>query len=498
MNTAGPAPAALLQVLYQSQDFWLVAVNQTNFPVAVAVKDLKKGKCFPGFPKVIEADGRLKFGRIQTNRQIAVFGGKPAAKISLEAAPEGQGPGRAVELWCIVGGTPPVIECEEGWADLVARDERVDRALGLDPRLSGINMKQLNELDARARKTLGRRYADASMETINTAILQVVCKQHCLPYARVVNPDGLKVDVFVSHAWQENFGCFVRSVNAAFPNTIVSLWICATAIYQTQDKSIIERSIGHDPRQAPFAVALRSVRRFCVVRNEAADMYKRIWCCWEAFLACEFGLLNPGELTVVGANRFHDEVHIETADATNENDKQMILQHLRANPGLIEEVNRKVNQIKQVPETVVLDEAAVQAEFAIRDRDISVLREDVDQIQRQIPTWEAKAGRIREELAHCQEENQSLQTRMQEVECENAALKKEIQAARAAAAAQAVAAQSAQQMLASFERRLAALETGNAIGQGSQYSDEPRQQLRAPGEQSTARARSHSQQRRLW
>mmetsp|Transcript_98095 Transcript_98095/g.225033 ORF Transcript_98095/g.225033 Transcript_98095/m.225033 type:complete len:706 (-) Transcript_98095:250-2367(-) len=273
------------------------------------------------------------------------------------------------EHWAVVSagwqGSAPTVVCDKTFAEgyvraptreqemVVARMEwheadKVALALDLDTTLNALSLQQLNFLRDTARAALGSDYDDATMVSVNIAVLQPACEAACVPYARVLNPQGKVCTVFVSHAWGENFDAFVESLNDAFPTTIVGLWICATALYQTTRSELISKAIGTDPRSAPFTVALRSVDCFCVVRNAVADIYTRIWCCWEAFLANELKLLVPAKLKVVGPQNFPEVVDIEEAQASSKDDLEMILNVIREEPGMKERVNHAVNEIKMV------------------------------------------------------------------------------------------------------------------------------------------------------
>jgi len=80
-----------------------------------------------------------------------------------------------------------------------------------DPAMCAITYQQLMDLEVKARKKLGRSaYGKATMRDINRVIIEPSCKQTWKPYALQLNPKGLKIDAFITHAWDEPFEAFVE------------------------------------------------------------------------------------------------------------------------------------------------------------------------------------------------------------------------------------------------------------------------------------------------
>jgi len=213
-----------------------------------------------------------------------------------------------------------------------------DEEKAKDPAWAAISLEQLNDLRELARASLGSGYSNATMYDVNRAVLQPLCQEHVKSYAHIVNGSAgsglLHLTVFVSHAWAENFDLFVNSINDEFRSWAVkpNLWICATALLQTTDPNIISMQVGTgaDPSSAPFTKALAQAEKLLIVRNDAVDLYDRIWCCWELFVAYEQGLVKrPGCLMVVGPPAAEGlPVDITMAKASNEEDKCKILLHV--------------------------------------------------------------------------------------------------------------------------------------------------------------------------
>merc|ERR1712032_344055 len=218
---------------------------------------------------------------------------------------------------------------------------------------AAISVAQLNDLRQQAVVSLGEAFSIASMYDINVHLIRPACEQHGKPYAHIVN-DGnlLKVQVFVSHAWAENFGEFVNSVNAAFHQWTVkpNIWICACALLQSSDPKVVAHQVAsRDPRKAPFTRALRMAEKFLVVRNRSVDIYSRIWCYWELAAAHEVGFLDKaGSLMVAGPATFAEDgpVDIANANASSLSDKATILGHLIVK-GSYASTNQKLTQVRQ-------------------------------------------------------------------------------------------------------------------------------------------------------
>merc|ERR1712046_268895 len=115
-----------------------------------------------------------------------------------------------------------------------------------------------------------------------------------MSYAMIANErKPRRAQIFITHAWSENFKEFVESIESAvapasgdLPGSNPTLWICAFALNQGGN---IAAQLGADPRNAPFTRALACAESFLVVRNRAVNIYTRIWCCWELYCAYLLG-----------------------------------------------------------------------------------------------------------------------------------------------------------------------------------------------------------------
>eukprot|EP00931_Biecheleriopsis_adriatica_P061501 TRINITY_DN3697_c0_g1_i3.p1 TRINITY_DN3697_c0_g1~~TRINITY_DN3697_c0_g1_i3.p1 ORF type:complete len:467 (+),score=73.26 TRINITY_DN3697_c0_g1_i3:38-1402(+) len=227
-----------------------------------------------------------------------------------------------------------------------------------DPAYAAISFYQLLEMRQQAKKEFGQQYVTATMHDVNRHIIQPACEKHGKCYAHILNGHDLKfLQVFVSHSWAENFEEFVVAVESAVTNWPVkpNLWICATALMQSSDKSKVALQVGTgtDPSKAPFTRALARAEKLLIIRNTTVDIYTRIWCCWELFIAHQQGLIQkPGAVMVCGPScptlswLESDVVDVEHAQASNAEDKRCILEHIRKQGAGYEEINAVLAKIK--------------------------------------------------------------------------------------------------------------------------------------------------------
>jgi hypothetical protein len=155
------------------------------------------------------------------------------------------------------------------------------------PGMWSIKFQQLLDVADLAEVMFGHKsYKLKSMRAINEAIIIPKCGRNGVSYSQMLNPGGCWVEAFITHCWDEPFADFVNSIRNAFrpftrkPN----LWICAFAIQQG-DHQTIERQLGADLRESPFAQALSRASWFVVVRNSRTDLYNRACVCAVSF-AC--------------------------------------------------------------------------------------------------------------------------------------------------------------------------------------------------------------------
>eukprot|EP00440_Ansanella_granifera_P032848 gb/GFBE01035637.1/.p1 GENE.gb/GFBE01035637.1/~~gb/GFBE01035637.1/.p1 ORF type:complete len:571 (+),score=114.47 gb/GFBE01035637.1/:1-1713(+) len=219
-------------------------------------------------------------------------------------------------------------------------DDTSDESCKVPVSMRGMSMDQLADVNEEAMALFGDEFGTKMLYDINESIIQPSCAESGLPYAVMLNESNpLPGKVFVTHAWAEKFAEFCKCVAAALTSMTSEypyLWICAFAIFQTTDPALISRQLGGDPRQAPFTRALSRADYFLVVRNDQVDIYERIWCIWELYLAFTQGFLTSDKLIITGPNTFRSNarVNIENARSSDENDKLQIMEAIKQEDGV--------------------------------------------------------------------------------------------------------------------------------------------------------------------
>ena len=109
-----------------------------------------------------------------------------------------------------------------------------------------------------------------------------------ISYSEMVNPEGVRVDYFVSHWWGHDFkrtvACLSNFANEIYvkigkksPDEVV-FWICTFALNQHRAKE----EVGATPEEGPFNKALEEAKHGAVMILDAkADPMSRIWCLFE-------------------------------------------------------------------------------------------------------------------------------------------------------------------------------------------------------------------------
>jgi len=222
----------------------------------------------------------------------------------------------------------------------------------LSPSRWAISFQQLLDLDHIVRTRFGERYSEKTMRDVNDAIIKPACAHTGTSWALQENPHGLELDVFVTHAWDEQFADFLLSIQSVFHHTLrkPNLWICALALVQSDDSAIIARQVGdvNAPlERSPFVRALRAAKQFLVVRNNVTDLYMRLWCVFELHYAIQFQLV-PDSVMIAGPDAFR-EANTGCLDAKcySNTDRAKILSALLEGDGATERVEQVDAMIKE-------------------------------------------------------------------------------------------------------------------------------------------------------
>jgi len=220
---------------------------------------------------------------------------------------------------------------------IASKDEQ---CLSDDPSMRAISYQQLLEVKDLVVSMFIDDFESKTMRDINEKIIIPVCRKTKKSYALSTNIDGLKIDAFVSHSWDEPFVAFVNSIEQALhhkprkPN----LWICAFALMQGNFEEIKAQLGPSDTSldQSPFVKALKSATTYLVVRNCKTDLFDRIWCICEFMYARQFDFI-PHYTIVAGPNTFAGTNNsCVDARSTDPDDKAKILKELLNNHSFVE------------------------------------------------------------------------------------------------------------------------------------------------------------------
>lgn len=110
-----------------------------------------------------------------------------------------------------------------------------------------------------------------------------------LSYAVMLNTpsQGLRCDLFISHAWAEPAFEFEASLKGAWPPGCRAAYFCCLSNPQNLDIS----KLCADPETSPFFRVLDGCRpTVLMVPNSRVAIHSRMWCCYEAFVAHTMGL----------------------------------------------------------------------------------------------------------------------------------------------------------------------------------------------------------------
>eukprot|EP01038_Epipyxis_sp_PR26KG_P016555 gene16555-22603_t len=161
------------------------------------------------------------------------------------------------------------------------------------PEMWGMTMDQLLDIlkDERYTKNM-------TMYDVVKTIVMPETKGKGVGYSLLKNRNNpLRVRVMISHAWTESYFQFVSAIRES--QVEGPYWICAFAIYQPEDipEVSIAKQLGNDPMRGPFATVLnqKETELMLAVITEQCDIYTRLWCVLEIFVAIQVKL--PVQIT---------------------------------------------------------------------------------------------------------------------------------------------------------------------------------------------------------
>eukprot|EP00927_Polykrikos_kofoidii_P068092 TRINITY_DN63489_c0_g1_i1.p1 TRINITY_DN63489_c0_g1~~TRINITY_DN63489_c0_g1_i1.p1 ORF type:complete len:1214 (+),score=137.61 TRINITY_DN63489_c0_g1_i1:164-3805(+) len=164
---------------------------------------------------------------------------------------------------------------------------------GYGPEMWGITLEQLRGVKTAPGYCLPSTWYDKGM-TMRDVVEQIIKPQTAgqgMGYALFLNfAKPLRARVMISHAWDESYEGVINAL--AHSGVKGPFWICAMAIYQPEDlpEVTIARQLGPSPRRGPFATVLRQASQMLCLLTELCNIYTRMWCVYEMFVAMEFGV----------------------------------------------------------------------------------------------------------------------------------------------------------------------------------------------------------------
>jgi hypothetical protein len=113
-----------------------------------------------------------------------------------------------------------------------------------------------------------------------------------MSWALMMNPGGLEIDCFATHAWIEGVWEFIKKVRRCWPTRSKGIYVCFLSNPQFGvSKLLQDASVEH----SPFYQAMISSEWMLVIPNCKASIYLRKWCVFEGHLALQWALDRPEE-----------------------------------------------------------------------------------------------------------------------------------------------------------------------------------------------------------
>lgn len=159
-------------------------------------------------------------------------------------------------------------------------------------------------------------------------------------FAQLLNKEGLTVDYFVSHCWEQEFdrtvqalenfaGDVFQEIGKKSPDDVV-FWLCVFALNQNNEAA---EEVGSTLEERPFDMALANAKHGAImVLDDSAKSMRRIWCLYELYRAKELGkpfelVVDKGRLAKASVKTLEEisekllEVCASKADAGKDSDK---------------------------------------------------------------------------------------------------------------------------------------------------------------------------------
>jgi hypothetical protein len=154
---------------------------------------------------------------------------------------------------------------------------------GYGPEYWGITLEQLEQV-----KDLPGYESNMTMYEVVQTLIKPLTKGTGMGFALFLNKERpLRAKQMTSHAWGETYSDFVKALKDS--RCIGPFWVCAMAINQECDEAITQQ-LGPSLEHGPFATVLKQATNMIAVFTPAADIYLRMWCVFEIFVAVKLGV----------------------------------------------------------------------------------------------------------------------------------------------------------------------------------------------------------------
>jgi hypothetical protein len=266
--------------------------------------------------------------------------------------------------------------------DLGSEQKKGKGRMPKDPWMWGLSLEQLVHLRAYFQKlgvfslnnfTREKRWQPPNMYIMNKDHFKPMTDGTDLSVAMLYNRGKPKrANVFISHAWGEVFLTFLATLQSGvvsgqrplLPTDVA--WICTLSINQNAD---ISGELGASPEESPFAKVMKQADQVVVVFNDMTDLYRRVWCCFEMFLAldwkkdvraigapwawctlCDNGDKMPTQqerhAAIVEGNAKHP-VNVQEAEASVEQDKTDIMNSIHKwGDAMYDTINSTISKLR--------------------------------------------------------------------------------------------------------------------------------------------------------
>jgi hypothetical protein len=151
------------------------------------------------------------------------------------------------------------------------------------PEFWGITLEQLQGVT-----DLPGYHEEMKMYDVVNKLIKPITKGKGMGYSLLLNREKpLRAKQMISHAWGEQYSHFFKTLQ--YSGHQGPFWVCALAIYQ-EDEETIAKQLGPSIEHGPFATVLKQATDMIAVFTPAADIYLRMWCVFEIYMAVKLGV----------------------------------------------------------------------------------------------------------------------------------------------------------------------------------------------------------------